>query len=88
MSYSNITNPVNYQLQAFGQKGFRVVTSSFSPVSEEYYRALTVTSDAVVTVTSEEGDNLSAVTLLAGSTIYGLFSAVSVSSGTVIAYIA
>ena len=88
MSYSNITNPVNYQLQAFGQKGFRVVTSSFSPVSGEYYRALTVTSDAVVTVTSEEGDNLSAVTLLAGSTIYGLFSAVSVSSGTGIAYIA
>jgi hypothetical protein len=47
-----------------------------------------VLADAVVTLTSEEGDNLSAVTLLAGSTVYGLFSAVSVSSGTVIAYIA
>jgi hypothetical protein len=88
VSYSNITNPVNYQLQAFGQKGFRVVTSAFTPVSGEFYRAFTVTSDAVITATSVEGDNLSAVTLLAGSTVYGLFSTVSVSSGTVIAYIA
>ena len=88
MSYSNINNPANYQLASFGQKGFRLVTSSFSPISGEYYRALTVTSDAVITLTSQNGDNLSALTLLAGTTIYGLFSAVSVSSGTVLAYIA
>ena len=88
MSYSNITNPVNYQLQAFGQNGFRNITSSFTPVSGEFYRAITVISDAVVTVTSTSGDNLSAITLLAGTTIYGLFSAVSVSSGRVLAYIA
>lgn len=88
MAYSNINNPANYQLASFGQKGFRLVTSSFSPISGEYYRALTVTSDAVITLTSQNGDNLSALTLLAGTTIYGLFSAVSVSSGTVLAYIA
>jgi hypothetical protein len=88
VSYSNITNPVNYQLQAFGQNGFRNIASGFSPVSGEFYRAVTVLSDAVVTVTSTSGDNLSAITLLAGTTIYGLFSAVSVSSGRVLAYIA
>lgn len=65
-----------------------MVTSAFTPVSGEFYRAFTVTSDAVITATSEEGDSISAVTLLAGTTIYGLFSAVSVTSGRVIAYIA
>ncbi len=88
MGYNNITNPVNYQLQSFGQNGFRNIASGFSPVSGEFYRAITVLSDAVITVTATSGDNLSSVTLLAGTTIYGLFSAVSVSSGTVIAYIA
>lgn len=88
MSYSNITNPVNYQLQAFGQKGFRVLTSSSTPVSGEFYRAFTVSSDAVVTATSVEGDNLTAVPVFAGTTIYGLFSALGVSSGVAIAYIA
>jgi hypothetical protein len=88
VGYNNITNPVNYQLQSFGQNGFRNIASGFSPVSGEFYRAITVLSDAVITVTATSGDNLSSVTLLAGTTIYGLFSAVSVSSGTVIAYIA
>lgn len=88
MSYSNINNPANYQLQAFGQKGFRVLTSSSTPVSGEFYRAFTVSSDAVVTATSVEGDNLTAVPVFAGTTIYGLFSALGVSSGVAIAYIA
>jgi hypothetical protein len=88
VSYSNITNPVNYQLQAFGQKGFRKIDSSFVSVSGEYYRAFLIVNDAVVSVTSEEGDNLSFVTLIAGTTIYGLFSSVAVQSGLVIAYIA
>jgi hypothetical protein len=88
MSYANINNPANYQLASFGQFGFRNITSGFSPVSGELYRAVTVLSDAVVTVTPSSGDSLSAITLLAGTTIYGLFSAVSVSSGRVLAYIA
>ena len=88
MSYSNITNPANYQLQALGQKGFRKITTGFSPVADEYYRAIVVVNDAVITTTSEAGDSLSAESLLAGTVVYGLFSAVSVSAGTVIAYIA
>ena len=88
MSYSNITNPSNFQLQSFGQKGFRVLTSSSTPVSGEFYRAITVTSDAVITATSVVEDSLTAVPVFAGTTIYGLFSAVGVSSGVAIAYIA
>ena len=88
MSYSNVSNPANYQLQALGQKGFRKITSGFSPVADEYYRAIVVVNDAVVTTTSEAGDSRSAESLLAGTVVYGLFSAVSCSSGTIIAYIA
>lgn len=88
MSYSNLTNPVNYQLQAFGQKGFRNIGPSFVSVSGEYYRAFIVINDAVVSATSEEGDNLSFETLIAGTVIYGLFSSVAVQSGSVLAYIA
>jgi hypothetical protein len=88
MAYENIQADTNFYRQSFGQKGLRVVTSAFTPVSGEFYRAFTITSDAVVTATPVEGDSLSAVTLLAGTTVYGLFSAISVSSGTVIAYIA
>lgn len=88
MAFENINAAPNFFRQSFGQKGFRRITSSFSPVSGEYYRAFTVTSDAVITATPFEGDNLSAVTLLAGTTVYGLFNAISVSSGAVIAYIA
>jgi hypothetical protein len=88
VSYSNLTNPVNYQLQAFGQKGFRNIGPSFVSVSGEYYRAFIVINDAVVSATSEEGDNLSFETLIAGTVIYGLFSSVAVQSGSVLAYIA
>lgn len=88
MSYVNVTNPANYQLQALGQKGFRKITSTFTPVADEYYRAIVVVNDAVVTTTSESGDNLTSESLLAGTIVYGLFSAVSCSAGVVIAYIA
>jgi hypothetical protein len=88
MSYSNVSNPANYQLQALGQKGFRKINSSFVTVSGEYYRAFIVVADAVVTATSESGDNLSFETLLTGTVIYGLFSSIVVESGAVIAYIA
>jgi hypothetical protein len=88
VSYSNLTNPVNYQLQAFGQKGFRKIDSSFISISGVYYRAFIVINDAVVSATSEEGDNLSFETLITGTIIYGLFSSVAVQSGSVLAYIA
>lgn len=88
MSYTNITNPAAYQLATFGQKGFRKITSSFTPVSDEFYRVVYAMEDSTVTVTAESGDSLTSELLLAGTAIYGLFSAVSCSSGTVLAYIA
>lgn len=88
MSYVNVTNTANYQLQALGQKGFRKINSTFTPVAGEYYRAFMVMSDAVVSATAESGDSLSFETVLTGTIIYGLFSSIVVESGAVIAYIA
>jgi len=88
MAYENIQAEPNFYRQSFGQKGFRRITSSFSPISGEYYRAFIVINDAVVSATSEEGDNLSFETLITGTIIYGLFSSVAVQSGSVLAYIA
>lgn len=83
-----MTNTANYQLQALGQKGFRKIDSSFVSISGEYYRAFMVINDAVVSATSENGDNLSFETLITGTIVYGLFSSVAVQSGSVLAYIA
>jgi len=88
MAFENINAAPNFFRQSFGQKGFRRITSSFTPVSGEEYRVIVPVEDAVVTVVSLAGDNLTSVTLPAGYSLYGLFSSVSVASGSVIAYIA
>ena len=84
---ANLANPSEYRRQVFAQDGFRVVTSASSPVAGESYAAIYVVADAVVTATAVNGDSLSSLSLSAGAVIYGNFSAVSVASGTVIAYI-
>jgi hypothetical protein len=88
MGYSNITNPVNYQLASFGQSGFRKITTGQTGTSGEQYRIVYALEDATISVTSVNGDSLSAQEILAGTSIYGLFTAVSVSSGSILAYIA
>jgi len=88
MAYENIQADTNFYRQSFGQKGFRVMTSASTPVANEEYRVIQVLEDSVVTATSLAGDSLSAVTLVTGSFVYGLFSAVSCSSGRLLAYIA
>ena len=88
MSYSNLANPGNHQLATFGQKGFDLLTGSQSAALATHYNAVTCLEDAVLTVTSVSGDSLSAVVIPAGGTIYGLFTAVSITEGTVLAYIA
>ena len=88
MAYENVNATPNFQRQVLGQKGFRYLTGSASGTAGEHYRAITVIDDATISLTSESGDNLSSVAVPAGITIYGLFSAVSTSAGTVIAYIA
>lgn len=88
MGYSNITNPVNYQLASFGQSGFRKISTGQTGTSGEQYRVIYALENATISVTSVNGDSLSAQAILAGTSIYGLFSAVSVSSGSILAYIA
>ena len=88
MAYENVNATPNFQRQVLGQKGFRKLTTSGSGTAGEFYRAITVLADASITVTSEAGDDLTAETIPAGITIYGLFSSVTVVSGDVLAYIA
>ncbi len=93
MGYSDIINPVNYQLATMGQDGLRVITSAFTPVSGEYYRAFevvgsTAVATATVTASSVNGSNITALELINGTKVQGLFSSLSVHAGTIIAYIA
>lgn len=88
MAYENIQAEPNFFRQTFGQKGFRRITSSFSPVTDEQYRAISAIEDTTISVVSYAGDNLTSIAIPAGFTLYGLFSSVTVASGSVIAYIA
>lgn len=88
MAYENIQADTNFYRQSFGQKGFRRITSSFVPIADEQYRVIVPLVDSVVSATALAGDSLTAATLPTGLGVYGLFSSVTVTSGTVLAYIA
>jgi hypothetical protein len=88
VSYSNITSTPNFQLAAFGQKGFRKITSGFTPVVGEEYRVVYALQDSTITLVSVNGDGLTSQTLLAGTAVYGLFTSVACASGSVLSYIA
>ena len=88
MAYENVNATPNFQRQVLGQKGFRKLTTGGSSTSGEFYRAITVLDDAVITTVSEAGDPLTSEAIPAGITIYGLFSSITVTSGELIAYIA
>jgi hypothetical protein len=88
VAYSNITNSAAYQLASFGQKGFRKLETGESGAADEFYRVVYALEDTTVTLTATAGDNLSGELMLAGTAIYGLFSNVTVVSGSVLAYIA
>ena len=89
MAYSNLTNPGNFQLASFGQKGFkRVVSGTTFTSTDGHCNSILVLDDASLTCVSVNGDNLATEEVPAGTTIVGLFTAVSVASGTVLAYYA
>ena len=87
MSFNTIVREKDFQASSFGEYGFRLVESGFSQPAGEVYRAITFVEDSLITVTCSSGDGLTSETFAAGLTIYGKFSAISVSSGRVIAYI-
>lgn len=88
MAYENVNATPNFQRQVLGQKGFRKLRTGSASISGEFYRAITVLDDAVITTVSEAGDVLTSEAIPAGITIYGLFSSITVTSGELIAYIA
>jgi hypothetical protein len=66
----------------------RTISTSQAYVEGEYYRVLVATQDSTISATSVIGDNITNLQVYAGTTIYGLFTAVSVSVGEVTAYLA
>jgi hypothetical protein len=88
MSYRNIVAESNFNLQAFGQFGFRRVVSGTTLPAGEQYRVLQFVEETTISFTSEVGDSFTAQVMPAGFVLYGLFSGITVTSGSVIAYIA
>lgn len=88
MSYRNIIPESNFNLQSFGQFGFRLVDSLTTLPADEHYRVIQALEETVISATSESGDSLDSFTMGTGLVIYGLFSDIQITSGSVIAYIA
>ena len=87
MSFNTIVREQDFNNSSFAEYGFRLIDSSFSQPTGEVYRAFTVLQDASVSATSAVGDNISSKSLVAGLTVYGKFTALSASSGLIVAYI-
>jgi len=90
MASRDLKHVQTYQNLAFGGYGFRLLTASETSVSGENFGALQVIEDAVITATSnaEQGDaSITSLSLISGTTIFGDFSAVTVASGKVMAYL-
>jgi hypothetical protein len=66
----------------------RTISTDQLYIQGEYYRVLVAEEDSYVTAVSVLGDDLTAEFVYAGTTIYGLFTEVSVTSGSLTAYIA
>jgi hypothetical protein len=88
MGYTNIQADVNFYRQSLNADGIKDVTGPYTSLYEDVFRAITVTTDSVVSVTSYVGDSLSNQFLLAGTEIYGLFSSVTIHSGNAILHLA
>jgi hypothetical protein len=71
-----------------GQLGFDAITDTAAHTGSTWVAFKAVHGDAVISsATSDIGDNLpSAMTLSEGDVVYGMFSAVTLSSGKILAY--
>jgi hypothetical protein len=86
MSKFSLSQDDNFNNMSFGTWGFRRIVSGSTPVAGEIYRAIQVLEDAIITVNNNIGDDLTAQVVLAGTVIFGEFSSVTCSSGTVLSY--
>jgi hypothetical protein len=80
MGYSNLSNPGNYQMAAFGQKGFNYLRTGALSASGNF-NAVQVIADSTVTCVASTGESLTAVEVPAGITIVGKFTYVSIATG-------
>ena len=78
-----------YNLQSFGQAGFKVCAASFTVTGD--FVAITFLEDSTAgntgIVTTTGDDLASGTTMPAGATIYGDFTSIKLSAGKAIAYI-
>lgn len=84
-------NPANAMKAALGGYGSRDVTTSGPTASTEFYAAIQAIEDTTISAcTDASGGPSTSFTgdLLAGTTIYGLFHSVGVSSGRLKCYLA
>ena len=73
----------------FGRYGYNEYTSSATANTGNWYAIKAVNgADAVVTVVNKAGDNSTSLTISSGDVIYVTASSITVSSGTIHAYIA
>lgn len=86
MSTFSLSQDDNYQNMSFGTWGFRRITASNPSTVGEVYRAIQVLEDCVVTVNNKIGDDLSNQFLMAGTVVFGEFSSISCTYGTLLAY--
>lgn len=86
MANNKLDNEKNHNLQSMGQNGFSTLSSSATGAGI-LYGVLHLFEESVVTATNNcgFGDNFSSSTLPAGY-YYGRFTAVSISSGSGMAY--
>lgn len=76
-----------------GRQGGTVIadTSAYTAPTSEHWHAILVIEEAVIAAQTSNlanGNSLVGKTLPAGLVIYGLFTALQLTSGTVIAYVA
>lgn len=69
--------------RALGNVGFDEIDGT---ESGSWFCVKAIGADATLSATSEYGDDLSSVTVQNGDLVYGNFSQIAVSSGTVLAY--
>lgn len=90
MGYEKITNPANYHMASFGQFGLRFIQVGQLLPEGEKYRVIQALEATTISFSNEAGGDATIVSLAipAGFTLYGIFNGVSLSAGSVIAYIA
>jgi len=87
MAKSNLNSKPDHQMMSFGQYGSRLIGTGETGESDEVYKAVTGLSSTVIELTQQKGDTTLSITLETGVTVYGLFTAISVTSGQALAYI-